>query len=783
MKTLTGNTGSTVTPNSQGDTKIIGEGNVSVEGVASLHTLKITASNAKDASTTQKGVVELATEAEVLTGTDSTKPVVPSSLKSKLGDQTDHSIPIAKGSTKKLNYETLDDGELLIGATGKDPKAATLTSSNSTVVFTTGENSLDLKTGDRVPTAIGVDGGGAAIPAGNRFDLQGGSNCNISASGSTVTVDVTHPSSQDASTTKKGVLMLATDAETQVGTVTNKAVVPSALKYKLGDQTNHGLAYGKGTGEKIKWTAGLTDGQIVIGDTDGTPKAANVTSSNSTLSITKGSNSLDLKASPAIPNKVVTNSGTAIPRNNQMSMGGGKGVETSALGENVIVKIDGTVADKFTGDAGQGAVPVGSVIQFEGGTNINTVATGNKVTINATGGGGGGGGDLTFDTDSGVAKSASNVIDLEGGNLISTTGAGKKVTFNLPTTVINSVGTDRGTLTPSNNRMEVHGSDRIDTEVDPTNRDRMLIKASKQLISSIGTNGRSIYGENHSFNLTGGKGISTDQGSTDNDLVITNTEAISDLEFSDTKSPEGIAKPVSNKIEMHGDTGIDVTCSGKRVRFATKGIIPTSITTDSGTATPSSNSFQLKGGSNVSTSARGNLVTITSSGSGGGSGIESVSVNSGGDVTPDKDGNINLMGLNGIATYGQPNTHSIAISTTYRHNIVTSPTLVTPDKENLIHLGNTPASEGMTIQLPAAKVGQEMSFVSINSTYPGFEIFPPGGGKIWIGDQSTTTAPADGALGVARVKSTKRGDVLRLICIVENKEWQAISKIGTFELK
>lgn len=799
MKTLTGNTGQTVSPNSQGDTKIIGEGNVSVEGDASLHTLKITSANAKDASTTQKGVVELATDAEVLTGTDSNKPVVPSSLKAKLGDQTDHSIPIAKGATKKLEYETLDDGELLIGATGKDPKGAKLTSSNSSVMFTTGENSLDLKTGGGVPTAVGVDSGGAAVPVNNRFNILGGTHCNTSASGADVTIDVAVPTAQDATTTRKGVSRLSTDNESQEGTATGAiAVTPTSLKYKLGDQTNHGIAYGKGTGEKIQWTTGLTDGQIVIGDTDGTPQAANVTSSNSTLLITRGSNSLDLKASPAIPTKVVTQSGTVTPRNNQMTISGGKGLETSALGENVVVKIGSSVPDKFVGDAGSGAIPVGSVLNVKGGTNCNTVATGDTVTVNVTGGGGGGGGDLTFDTDGTPAKSSSDVIKMKGGNLVTTSGSGNEVTFALPTSVVETVVTEEGNVVIDGNELQIAGSDAmIDTKVDSTKTNRVLIVPSKEIVSSITTNSGTVSGDDHGISITGGVDCATKRGSTSKDLVIDVTGGNTNLEFSDTKSPEGIARPSNNKIKMHGDTGIDVSASGDRVRFSAQDNVPTSITTDSGSATPSGNNFELVGdGSNISTSASGNTVTITGS---GGAGVQTIktwlsTVDPTGQIAVDSSTNsVNFVAWKGVDVRPSGSIwggHSIDWALSFRHEMVTKQDLVTPSANHresfgAMHLCNTPANEGAAIQLPSnADVGYEMTFISINSTYPGFEIFPPGGGKIWIGDRSTSAAPASGALGVARVRSTKRGDVLRLICVkaAPNPEWQAYSTIGTFTL-
>lgn len=900
VRTLTGNVGNTVRPDSSGDIKVVGTGIVTVEGDASTHSLTISSSAAKDSTTSQKGIVQLSTDAESIAGTNSTKAVVPSSLKAKLGDQTDHAILIAKGSNKKFEYETLNDGELLMGATGKDPKGGSLVSSNATILFTTGENSLNLKVGDRVPTSVGVDGGDSAIPTGNQFKIRGGANVSTTASGDTVQIDVVSPGTQDATTTKKGVVRLSTDDESKLGIATGAiAVTPTSLKYKLGDQTTHGIAYGKGTGEKVQWTTGLSDGQIVIGDTDGTPKAANVTSSNNTIAITKGSNTLDLKASTAIPIRVATENGVAVPRNNQLTISGGKGISTSAIGENVIVKIGNSVPNTFTGDAGSGAVPVGSILQVKGGTNCSTLATGNTITINATGGGGGGGGgggsELTVDTDGSAATSSSHVLKVKGANsLIQTSGSSNEVRLTAASSIVSNVITDAGNATINNNSLEIAGSTHIETEIDSTKSNRVVINADEKLVSTIrASDGHTIHGVNFGVNVTGGIDCNTRKGVGANDLIVDMTGGNRSLEFGDTKSPEGIAKPVSNKIEMHGDTGVDITASGNRVRFAAKDNIPTVITADRGTATPSNNSFKIAGGSNVSTSASGNTVTITSTGGGGSSNLEFVDTDGKiarpvsnqiemvGDSTmsvkagiPDSNaiyfkikggvptqfetdqgtayatdtGELQILGGSNIITTASGNRititssgggssnpltiftftddqprgnvpvnssnqilysgfhgivcakssdtpagrpewkgHGVDFYLGCLHEMVTATDLVTPSADHresfgTIHLGNTPANEGMAVQLPAVHVGYEMSFVSINSTYPGFEVFPPGGGKIWIGDQSTSVAPASGALGVARVRSTKRGDVLRLICIVENKEWQALGTIGTFTL-
>ena len=67
------------------------------------------------------------------------------------------------------------------------------------------------------------------------------------------------------------------DAEAIAGTEAAKAVAPLTLKAKLGTQTSHGIAYGAGTTGAVAWTAEMSDGQVIVGDTGGIPIPATLT--------------------------------------------------------------------------------------------------------------------------------------------------------------------------------------------------------------------------------------------------------------------------------------------------------------------------------------------------------------------------------------------------------------------------------------------------------------------------------------------------------------------------
>lgn len=110
----------------------------------------------------------------------------------------------------------------------------------------------------------------------------------------------------NATTAQKGVVLLASDAETIAGAVTTKAITPSNLKAKLGAQTLHGLAYGNAQTGVVQWLAEAADGQIPIGDTGGIPILANITSPNGTITITNGPGSIGLDVEDTVAGTATT---------------------------------------------------------------------------------------------------------------------------------------------------------------------------------------------------------------------------------------------------------------------------------------------------------------------------------------------------------------------------------------------------------------------------------------------------------------------------------------------
>lgn len=125
VDTLTGNTGGAINPDGFGNINVIGNGtNVSVAGGGSTLTISVA-----DASTTVAGKIEIATNAETLTGTSTTLALTPDDLTYKLGTQTIHGVMIGGGATAALSVTAAGTSGTILqsGGAGADPAWTTAT--------------------------------------------------------------------------------------------------------------------------------------------------------------------------------------------------------------------------------------------------------------------------------------------------------------------------------------------------------------------------------------------------------------------------------------------------------------------------------------------------------------------------------------------------------------------------------------------------------------------------------------------------------------------------------
>jgi hypothetical protein len=139
-KTITGTTGGALSPTG-GNWNILGNATQGVSFSGSGSTLTGTVA---DATTTQKGVAELATDAETIAGTANTVNVTPESLKAKLGTQTNHGVLVGAGQTAAITALAVGaNNSILMGNTGADPAFTTSGTPYVTgISFDSGTNTL-----------------------------------------------------------------------------------------------------------------------------------------------------------------------------------------------------------------------------------------------------------------------------------------------------------------------------------------------------------------------------------------------------------------------------------------------------------------------------------------------------------------------------------------------------------------------------------------------------------------------------------------------------------------
>src|SRR6185436_8428505 len=190
---------------------------------------------------------------------------------------------------------------------------------------------------DDVVQQVDTDSG-TAIPVNHILNIFGDATqgTHTSGAGDTVTISIF-----DATTTQKGSSRLATSAESIAGSLTTNVVInPASLGAKLGTQTAKGIPYGAGSSSAIAWTTALTNGQIVIGSTAGVPAAGQITSTGGSITVTLGSNTINLEAGASIPTTFATDSGSAIPALNILNVLGGVGLSSTGSGNTVTINLD-----------------------------------------------------------------------------------------------------------------------------------------------------------------------------------------------------------------------------------------------------------------------------------------------------------------------------------------------------------------------------------------------------------------------------------------------------------
>jgi len=205
------------------------------------------------------------------------------------------------------------DGQVIIGATGAAPDWANIVSGDASMVVTGGANSIDL--------VVAGGGGGADINAINTDNGVATSNA----------LFITNMVTRDNLTTS---VVPNLGNTIYVDLDPNVSISNSLAMASFGS----GAVFSNGAG--LLSSVGGTNGQVIIGATGAVPDWANITSSDSSVIVSVGPNTIDLRSA----------------------------VSGSLTG--------------LSDDASNVAVPTGGVIGIEGGLNINTVSAGNVLTVN-----------------------------------------------------------------------------------------------------------------------------------------------------------------------------------------------------------------------------------------------------------------------------------------------------------------------------------------------------------------------------------------------------------------
>lgn len=307
------------------------------------------------------------------------------------------------------NLLTLTDNGTIAYTYSGDSGVATPSANNLNIVgagiiSTAGSgDTLTITAAGSVPVSIVVDSGGPVTPAGGVLDVLGGNNITTTGAGNTITVDVTG----------------TTDNAVQVGNASG-----SLTSLPLG-----------------------TDGQIIIAATGSTPLFADLTSTDMSVTITSGPNTLDLSVAGAGPGvtTIHTDSGNASPAGGILNVyGDASHIQTTGAGNTVTAELYGftdnapvvgnvsgsldSLSPMTTGElmiGVTGSVP--NLARLTAGSNvtIDDLSVPGEITIDTTGSVA-----TTYDGNTGSATPSSNIINIVGdGTTATTVASGNTVTI------------------------------------------------------------------------------------------------------------------------------------------------------------------------------------------------------------------------------------------------------------------------------------------------------------------------------------------------------------------
>ena len=194
------------------------------------------------------------------------------------------------------------------------------------------------------------------------------------------------------------------------------------------------------------------------------------------------------------------------------------------------------------------------------------------------------------------------------------------------------------------------------------------------------------------------------------------------------------------------------------------------LTVNSGasTANPSSGVIDFNAGAGISLSASGNVITVT--GTGGETGVNTLTGNTGGAISP-TEGNLNLIGEGTLSVSGTGSTLTITDNSPSSFAWNDNATTITMAVNN----GYIIKEGAQVFRLPAESIIGDIVEIVINGG-TSWQIAQAAGQSITI-NNAVTTIGIGGSITANTV-----GQTIKLLCITANLGWQAISLIGNPEV-
>jgi len=188
-------------------------------------------------------------------------------------------VKLTAGGTVGVQTLTGDIGGA-VGPDGADNIDILGTAGQVVTTGTPGTNTLTISLDGSVATSYLTDDGNSAIPAANVLKVAGASGIATSSSGNTLTIDGSG-------------LTVTTTFNADTGSATPAANILNVVGDGVFTATS-------GTGNTL--SIGLissvgNDGEVIIGATGGAPAWNNITSSDASITVTNGPNTIDLSSS------------------------------------------------------------------------------------------------------------------------------------------------------------------------------------------------------------------------------------------------------------------------------------------------------------------------------------------------------------------------------------------------------------------------------------------------------------------------------------------------------